>query len=735
MFTSRASLSRLAISFLFTALVDSEGNALPQCESTGPLVLEPVEQPRVPLLAGPRTRIALNGVWQRVISADDSAIPQSGWHNVRVPEAHHDAGEGAAWFQLDFNIPAELIGPGRRVALRFVRVRHYARVFVNGQYVGENYGSRAPFEVDITPAAVPGALNRLNVWVHHCGGDWAAPGISGLSEAEESRLTTMMGYRYQATIAEDVFLLSRPALRVSDVALFPSVRRQELTVRLTLVNEGPTQRAVSIANNAWLADELALAMPEQSGVVVAPGGTAQVEVAAAWPDPQLWYPAGLGEPTLYHLETVLLDEAGAAIDRWVSRFGFREIWTDGTEILLNGDPLRLFGYWQPEGSGRSIWTLRMASVQAAGANVIHNHAEQREPSFYDVADEMGLLVWDANYCGGPSGTTPFDEVDTVSSFPTVEAELARQYPEWVRSVQSHPSVVVMMSACLIHNEATIALADVIAAADHSRLLVGNGVRAYEPLSFGTFLTNIDMHLDAPLTKIRRDYLFNGIAARFRPGGGIVPAGVSECWHDAPEQTSDIELAVVTFRTMNFYGDHNVVTVNLFNQRAYVPQRAVASVVWPSDSGLGQHPQQATTGGSPWPANDYVNFFDPGRPAFTPTIVRGAMRSAGSRYLGYVPTVSSTYRPEVLITVTRGGSPVADAYVLARPVEGVIGTVEGMRTDGRGVAWFQLRDAGVYEFSCTVDGNSQSVVIDAPVQELDLSSGGVRPQIHASLTIP
>jgi hypothetical protein len=678
-----------------------------------------------------RTTIALNGEWQRVVSADDSKIPRAGWEAVRVPEAHHDAAEGAAWFQLDFDLPAALAAEGQRVLLRFVRVRHYARVFVNGVRVGENYGSRAPFEVDITEAAVGGARNRLNVWVHHCGGAYAAKGARGLSDAEVARLSTMVNYRRQATIAEDVFLVSRPAVHVAETSVFPSVREREITVRLGLVNGSEDTRTLTIANDVWLGAALVLSAAEAT-VTLPPGAADQLEITTPWADPKLWYPTGLGPPTLYHLETSLREESGSLVDRSVTRFGFREIWTEGDQIVLNGRPLRLLGDWQPEASGRSVWTLRMASVQALGANVIHNHAEQREPSYYDTADEMGVLVWDANFCGGPLGTTM--DVDATKVFPTAEAELARQYAAWVRTVQSHPSVVVMMAACLIHPRAMVDLAETLHQYDPSRLLLGNAVPAYPPLSVGTFGASFEMTWPDPASSIRFAYSLFGWGLRWRPGFEMVPVGVSECsYRNSFSVTSDV-VAAATAKGLAYLRAREVAAVNLFGLEAYHSQSGSPAITWPSASGLGQHPEQLTIGGLNYNPIEFVNFYDRRRAALSPTALHSTIRAAAAHYLGYKTRVSTTHRPEVLITVTRGGAPVADAYVIARPIAGVRGSAEGMRTDARGTAWFQLRDAALYEFSSTVAGQTKSVVFEAPLRPLNLAEGGPRPLLYGTIAI-
>jgi hypothetical protein len=111
-----------------------------------------------------------------------------------------------------------------------------------------------------------------------------------------------------------------------------------------------------------------------------------------------------------------------------------------------------------------------------------------------------------------------------------------------------------------------------------------------------------------------------------------------------------------------------------------------------------------------------------------------MREAGARYLEHQVAVSRTRRPEVIVTVTRNGRPVSDAYVYAAPVRGAISAPIGVRTDRAGTAWFGLRDPGTYRFACEDGGHRRSVTLDAPLQPLDLSHGGVGPMLSCEIAL-
>jgi hypothetical protein len=693
--------------------------------ATAAAVPTPAEQPRV--------SICLNGDWQRAPGGAGDRVPADGWQTVRVPEFHADALRDCAWFRLDFVVPEVFPGAAERAYLRFGRVRHHAKVWMNDRAAGENYGGRAPFECDVTALARPGQPNRLEVCVRSCGGAFAMPGRAFGPEAAETvrRLSTHGAYVDLATIAEDVSLELRPALALDDVRIVTSVRHRTLTVRSTLRNDTPTARRVRLTHRVFDGDRPVLDLPAAT-VAVPAGGQSGGEVQTAWADPALWAP---GSPTLYHLETEVVPEGDTSgRDRLVSRFGFRELWTEGRQIVLNGKPLRLLAYWQPEASGRSLWTLRLAAVQALGFNTVHNHAEQREPAFYDVADEMGLLVWDADFCGGPLGTTP--NVDTTSTFPDVEAELGRQYPLWAREVANHPSVAVMMVGCLVNADVAARLAAVYRRADPTRLLMANGTWAGEAFDLGAYAHKLGCFDADPLAQVVAGYTAAAGRADVRPAGTPVPLVNSEAWYETSQLVDraantwsngpDATVATVTAAAFDYLTPTPLAGLNLYSQVGCARDWAAVSrpvANWPSRSGRHQHATTMATGGLTFAFPEHVNLADPARRPFVLTPAGETMRQKARAFTGREAAVATARRPQAMVAVTRRGGPVADAivYVVAR--RGVVANCEAMRTDAAGTAWFQLRDAGEYTAFCRQGAGWRQLDFAAAEAPLDLEHGG------------
>jgi len=73
----------------------------------------------------------------------------------------------------------------------------------------------------------------------------------------------------------------------------------------------------------------------------------------AWENPQLWQP---GNPHLYAMRVTITDAAsGQVLDVRRDRFGFRESWIDGPNIMFNGYPIKPVGHgpimrFRPQGN-------------------------------------------------------------------------------------------------------------------------------------------------------------------------------------------------------------------------------------------------------------------------------------------------------------------------------------------------------------------------------------------------
>jgi hypothetical protein len=390
--------------------------------ATRPRTTEPQSLPREG-----RVIASLNGTWDFMpASGTPTTPPATGtWSDIPVPaEWNMTAGNFAtswgaydlfetpaewndvdvAWYRRTVDVPAAQ--RGQRVVLRFEAVNFEATVFFNGVQVASHQGGLLPFEADVTDQVSWGAANTVHVLVQ-----------SGTMAAQQSD-----GWHYPNGswwgqtcwgIWQDVWLLARPAVSIGDSYVVTSVTDKQITVTTTLANAGTAAESVYVKHAVLDGGKTVLSSGSGTQVSVPAGGTATVTFDEPWASPLLWSP---DDPHLYQLSVTTSPVSGSQPgDTYNVRFGFREVSVSGIDILLNGEPVTLRGdAWHFMGSienSRAYATEWFTMVRAAGVNYLRLHAMPYPPVFYDVADELGLLIVAESGIYGSSGNYALDASD------------------------------------------------------------------------------------------------------------------------------------------------------------------------------------------------------------------------------------------------------------------------------------------------------------------------------------
>jgi beta-mannosidase len=176
-------------------------------------------------------------------------------------------------------------------------------------------------------------------------------------------------------------------------------------------------------------------------------GTNRFALKLSIPDPQLWWPAGMGTQTLYRLRARLF-VGGRALDEFSTRVGLRTLELrqrpdkDGKSFtfVINGVPVFAKGAnWVPADSfptrvTRERYRRLLESARDANMNMLRvwGGGFYESDDFYELCDELGLLVWqDFMFaCSMYPGDQKF--LDSVRA----EAE------DNVRRLRNHPSIVI-----------------------------------------------------------------------------------------------------------------------------------------------------------------------------------------------------------------------------------------------------------------------------------------------------
>ncbi len=232
------------------------------------------------------------------------------------------------------------------------------------------------------------------------------------------------------------------------------------TARLAAVRplttvEGTTGRLTAVLDLAWATPQAPAAGvtatvrlgDRHTHVAVAPG-VPQVTVELDLPDAALWYPRGYGEQNLHEVEVVLEDTAGSRLDRYARRVGFRTITLDTTpdehgiplHLTVNGTVVLVRGAnWIPDDAfvtriDAARYRRRVEQAVAADCNLLRiwGGGIYEPHEFYDVCDELGVLVWQ-------------DFLFTCAGYPEEEplwSEVEAEAREAVTTLSSHASLAL-----------------------------------------------------------------------------------------------------------------------------------------------------------------------------------------------------------------------------------------------------------------------------------------------------
>jgi beta-mannosidase len=145
------------------------------------------------------------------------------------------------------------------------------------------------------------------------------------------------------------------------------------------------------------------------GVVVAGAEGGSSVLTLSIPAARLWWPAGQGDQTLYDLTVSAFDLKGNLLGKIHKRIGLRTIrldrsrdrWGEKFQFVVNGRPVFAKGAnWVPAHSfvttlGRAEYARDLTAAVNAHMNCIRlwGGGIYESEHFYDLCDELGLLVW------------------------------------------------------------------------------------------------------------------------------------------------------------------------------------------------------------------------------------------------------------------------------------------------------------------------------------------------------
>ena len=310
----------------------------------------------------------------------------------------------------------------RRAVLRFHGVDTLATVSLNGVTLGETDNCHCRFDFDVTALLAEGE-NTIEVVFrdprpvfaeHHKrrplrGADDSIDGYQNVRKAHFMSGWDFAPKMVNAGLFRPVELLLWEEASFAGVTLRQDTAAAEAQITvLSKVNATHTDRV-------WV--DVAVLDPEgqtvsAAGYTYATDGLTDCTATVTVPKPRLWYPNGLGEQPLYTVITVLCvkrDGEWVEIDRDRKTLGLRSLVVStekdahGQEFTftINGlTPFIMGANYIPEDCMPSRWSRQrterlLRDCADAHFNMIRVWGGGFYPEdwFYDLCDELGLLVW------------------------------------------------------------------------------------------------------------------------------------------------------------------------------------------------------------------------------------------------------------------------------------------------------------------------------------------------------
>ena len=415
---------------------------------------------------GDRLTVSLDGTWaigtQRVTGAWSvpaavpaevdfiNSIPVPGlWHS-----AAYDLGSYVgtmSWYKKTVVLEEAPTGQ----ALLYVGSAQYGRhIYVNGQYVDSYEYNYSHSYTDVSDYLKKGE-NEIVIML----GAWSLQ--AGNSETPAHVLYDGESTEDEPGITDSVSLIFNAAPEVQAVQINPNIDKGTVQVQVTLKNRSgkavTTDVTISVyelgvfENGAAKQNEVKVGEFTKTGVKVNKDGTATFVVDAVelqnWTREKCWTP---DSPYLYRVE---VKTAG---DTYSTRFGMRTFDFDPVTkyARLNGEIFYLFGtnvaierYYDDPLCGNTPWEedwIRKLYSEFKDVNWVcfRTHLGHANSKWFDIADEMGMMIFDEYPIWGNAGV---DTIDTI--MPEIYA--------WIDNRANHPSVIVFDA----QNEATYDLPD------------------------------------------------------------------------------------------------------------------------------------------------------------------------------------------------------------------------------------------------------------------------------------
>ena len=365
---------------------------------------------------------AISGKFDKSIDAQKVMVVEDG---ERVPKLRTGRTGGLpwigiGWYRKGLDIPSSY--KNKRIQVQFDGAMSHAKVYLNGDYIGEWPYGYASFGFDVTDHVNFGGENILAVRL----------------ENKENSSRWYPG----AGLYRNVRMVVTNPVHVKQWGTYlttPDIQNGKGTVNLKTTIMNPEGKAENVTLETQILSPEGEVLTAISSDATLKKNETIAEQKLNVPQLQLW---SVDSPVLYTAVTRILKD-GKVLDEYKTPFGFRYFeFTNNNGFFLNGKRLQLKGVCLhhdlgPLGAAVNLSALRfrMKLLKEMGCNAIRTSHNPPSPEKLQLADEMGFLILDEAFDEWKHGKTK-------NGYNTLWDDWAeKDMVAFIHRDRNHPSVI------------------------------------------------------------------------------------------------------------------------------------------------------------------------------------------------------------------------------------------------------------------------------------------------------
>lgn len=416
-------------------------------------------------LQGLAARISFDEDWKFAKQDDKAAVQpgydDNGWRVLDVPHDWSIEGEyqkdnpmrdtggylpaGIAWYRKTIPVPQEW--KGNYVEIAFDGVFMNSTVWANGKELGTRPYGWVSFSYDISQQVNTSDSITFVVRVDN-------------EKQPAARWFTGSG------IYGHVWIDVKDPVHVPTSGVRIRTKGEDVMIDTTVANTTDDARKVVVRTRIWDGERKKVLSTLTETIDVEGGKEKATSQRSPITNARKWSPE---DPYLYYAVSEVM-QGDQVLDRVITRFGVRDIeWRPETGMWMNGKNIKLRGVANHQDAGAlgaavpdKVLRFRIQHLKDMGCNTIRTAHNPQTPIFYEICDELGMMVMDEIFDGWSKKATN----DYGAHF--FDKWWRQDLTDWIMRDRNHPSIIIYSVGNETHGKVAKEIVDLCHKLDDTR---------------------------------------------------------------------------------------------------------------------------------------------------------------------------------------------------------------------------------------------------------------------------